>query len=84
MRIEHPGLIIGSRKIATFLHISRATLYRWIKRYGFNVVHLPDGRLAYTPELLHVWLLARQRVARQATEAQTDGEEEDGAAKSAP
>ncbi len=63
--VTHPGLIIGVRRIAAFLHISQRTFYHWVHRHGLNAVKLPDGRWAYSPELLHIWLLARYRCVQQ-------------------
>lgn len=47
----------GAKEIASFLRCHERTVRKWVTKYQFPVVHLPDGRLATTRSLVDRWLL---------------------------
>lgn len=70
--LHSPYLIVGSRRIAKILGISRSYLYKHIDQGDFPVRKLQDGRYATTYGLIDEWIragwLANARLADQQIE----------------
>ena len=52
-----PGLLIGTRAICRYGHISTATFYDWTRNHGLPAAKLPDGRWVTSKVLIDDWVL---------------------------
>lgn len=50
-------VLMGINKISNYMGVSRVTLHRWRKKYGFPMATEPGGMTITTESLIDMWIL---------------------------